>query len=136
MPDGYLEYSNWESLQELRETYDVNFLEPTTLDDTWTLKKLKAQGDGEVRFFLFDYSFINGDQFLSFSYSTMADEINSSIFEEDISEYTAPVGTFYFFTTGEKQHAQIMLGGRLISILSNVGKEAFLKILDGLRTIN
>ena len=136
MPTGYQEKSNWASLQEIRDTYGVNLLEPATEAGTWTLDTAKAVGEGEERFIEFFYSFTRQDIVLTFTYGSVADEMGSAIFVEDVLPYTTPAGDFYTWSTEEKQYAQIILDGRLVSVISDMPKDAFLKTLDGLRAVN
>ncbi len=136
MPDGYQEKSGWKSLQEIRDAYNVTLLEPSQEEDAWTLKNAKVNGEGEVRFILFFYSFTQQDNFISFNYGPQADEMGAAIFAEDVAAYTAPAGTFYTWSIENKQYAQIMLDERLVTITSDLQKDAFLKTLDGLRIVN
>ncbi len=136
MPEGYQEKSNWASLQEIRDTYGVNLLEPSNEAGAWTLDNAKAVGEDEVRFILFFYAFTRADNYLSISYDPEADEMGTAIFAEDAMEYAAPAGTFYTWSIEDTQYAKIISGRRLITVISNLQKDAFLKTLDGLHGVN
>lgn len=154
MPDGYQEKSNWTSLQEIRDTYWVKLLEPSLDPDVWTLANTKAMNvdmneievplignanavsDEDAQFFSFFYAFTNNDTYLSFSYGSEDDDGENGLFAEDVVEYLAPVGTFNTWSIEKKQYAQIFFGGRIVTIISDLSKEEFFKILDGLHTVN
>ena len=136
MPAGYQEKSNWSSLQEIRETYEVNLLEPSSEADAWSLESAKAIGEGDVRFLEFFYAFAQADHYLNFRYGPMSDDMGSGIFAEDVASYETPAGTFYTWSIEGKQFAQIILDGRIVTVKSDLQKDEFLKTLDSLRSIN
>ncbi len=136
MPEGYQEKSNWNSLQEIRNAYNVTLLEPSHGETNWTLKETNVIGEGEVRFFTFSYVFSQQEDYISFNYGAQADDMGAAIFAEDVAAYTAPAGTFYTWSIEETQYAQIVLEGRMVTITSDLQKDAFLKTLDGLRIVN
>ncbi len=129
------EKSNWTSLQEISDTYDVSLLEPAQSAD-WELETSKVTGEGEVNLLMFNYSFTQENSHVHIFYSPVADDMGSTIFDEDAVIHETPVGTFHIGANEKELYANSVVDGRIVSISAQMEKEEFLEFLSGLQLIN
>ena len=129
-PSGRKDFA---ALKELQKAYGLMVLTPTQLPAGMILGEIKTSGADDYVVKL-QYSYQDQNNVLNITVEEVADAAERSMFDGTV-EYPASVGTFYVWGTGTGWNASAISGNSSISIKGTMEKEAFFKILDGLRAV-